>query len=107
MQIIFTGRPMRVRKTEYIMDWENNRQSEIKALTSRGKLPIESDIQKIKEDKMQLPDGGMMGMRPWLMGQCAGALDDVKPAKEIIVDMVGDAVNILRGTTRTITRARL
>ena len=106
--IIFTGRPMRVAKTEYIMDWENNRQDEIKDLTSVGKLPIESDIKRLKEDdNAKMPPGGMMGMRPWLMGQCAGAIEDVKPAKEIIDEMVGGAIKILRGTTHTIGRPRL
>lgn len=106
--IIFTGRPMRVVKTEYIMDWEKNRRDEIETLTSAGKLPIESDIKRFKEDEnAKLPPGGMMGMRPWLMGQCAGALDDVLPAKQIIDEMVGGAIKILRGTTYTIGRPRL
>ena len=105
--IIFTGRPMRVRKTEYIMDWENNRQDEIKDLTGRGKLPIEHDINRIKSSEMELPDGGMMGMRPWLMGQCAGALSEVLSAKEIIDEMVSGAIKILRGANRSITYSRL
>ncbi len=33
--IIFTGRPMRVLKSEYIMKWENDRQNEIKDLTAK------------------------------------------------------------------------
>lgn len=33
--IIFTGRPLRVLKTEYIDKWENDRQGEIKDLTSK------------------------------------------------------------------------
>ena len=37
--IIFTGRPMRVIKNEYIMDWEIRRADEIKKLTSQGILP--------------------------------------------------------------------
>lgn len=38
--IIFTGRPMRVVKNEYIMEWENNRAAEIKELTSKGIIPV-------------------------------------------------------------------
>lgn len=33
--IIFTGRPMRVLKNDYIMKWENDRQSDIKELTAK------------------------------------------------------------------------
>ena len=33
--IIFTGRPMRVLKNEYISKWENERQNEIRELTSK------------------------------------------------------------------------
>ncbi len=34
--------------------------------------------------------------RPLLMGQVAGAIEDIKPAKEIIDDMVRVAVQTLR-----------
>jgi NAD(P)H-dependent flavin oxidoreductase YrpB (nitropropane dioxygenase family) len=38
--IIFTGRPLRVRANEYINNWENNRQAEIKELTGKGVIPV-------------------------------------------------------------------
>lgn len=38
--IIFTGRPLRVRANDYINNWENNRQSEIKELTGKGVIPV-------------------------------------------------------------------
>lgn len=38
--IIFTGRPLRVLKNDYIENWENNRADEIKELTSKGILPV-------------------------------------------------------------------
>jgi NAD(P)H-dependent flavin oxidoreductase YrpB (nitropropane dioxygenase family) len=40
--IIFTGRPLRVRANEYIKNWEDNRQAEIKELTSKGTIPVSS-----------------------------------------------------------------
>ncbi|KAJ7251278.1 2-nitropropane dioxygenase [Mycena rebaudengoi] len=39
--LIYTGRPLRVRRTEYVENWNTNRQAEIKELTSQGKLPHE------------------------------------------------------------------
>ncbi|KAJ1560069.1 hypothetical protein HK405_008350, partial [Cladochytrium tenue] len=94
--IIYTGRPMRVLKTPYIMNWEENRQAEIKQLTSSGKLPW-----KVDEENLAAKGGDegefLLQARPWLMGQVAGAVEEVKPAKEIIEGMVGEAVAVLRG----------
>ena len=33
--IIFTGRPMRVLKNDYILDWEENKSQEIRELTTK------------------------------------------------------------------------
>lgn len=38
--IIFTGRPLRVRNNDYIRNWEEKRQAEIKSLTSKGIIPV-------------------------------------------------------------------
>lgn len=38
--LIYTGRPLRVRATPFILDWENNRQAEIRELTSKGVVPV-------------------------------------------------------------------
>lgn len=48
--IIFTGRPLRVRNNEYIRNWEENRQAEIKELTEKGTIPVESDFEKLGDD---------------------------------------------------------
>lgn len=87
--LIYTGRPLRVRRTDYVKEWEN-RQDEIKELTSRGKLPHEVELSKRPE--MSLPG------RPWLMGDVAASIKEVKPAKEIIDEMVSTATaQIKRG----------
>lgn len=44
--VIFTGRPLRVRNNPYIQNWEENRQAEIKELTEKGTIPVESDFEK-------------------------------------------------------------
>lgn len=91
--IIFTGRPMRVRKNEYIMDWENNRADEIKELTSKGVLPNEHHREKLG-DAIDMKQ--RMAMTPMLMGQAAGAITSVIPAKEIMDEMVSGAIAIMR-----------
>ena len=64
--IIFTGRPMRVRKTPYVADWydsrsvahayhmtdficRENKQAEIHELTSKGIIPVEHDLKQHPE----------------------------------------------------------
>ena len=39
--VIYTGRPLRVIKSDYVVDWNENRQGEIKELTSKGIVPYE------------------------------------------------------------------
>ncbi|KAJ8462064.1 hypothetical protein ONZ45_g18068 [Pleurotus djamor] len=60
--LIFTGRPLRVRRTPYVDDWNTNRQQEIKELTSKGVIPHEQELQKHPEKSIE--------GRPWLMGRC-------------------------------------
>jgi NAD(P)H-dependent flavin oxidoreductase YrpB (nitropropane dioxygenase family) len=48
--IIFTGRPLRVRNNAYITNWEENRASEIKELTSKGVIPVEHDFETLGDD---------------------------------------------------------
>jgi len=74
--IIFTGRPLRVKKTPFILDWENNKQDEIKRLTSKGVLPVGMETEE----------------RPYLMGKVAAVVDEIKPAKAIIDEMMTEAV---------------
>ncbi|KAI5838001.1 2-nitropropane dioxygenase [Morchella snyderi] len=93
--IIFTGRPLRVRKNAYISNWEENRKDEIKTLTSKGVIPVEYDIEELdKADK--LDDDTMDNARPWLMGKVAAVVNDKKPAKEIVEEMVAEAVIMLK-----------
>lgn len=97
--LIYTGRPLRVVKTPYVMDWEDRRQAEIKDLTSRGVLPLEHDI-KEKSEKGETID--QKSYQAWLIGQTAGAIEDVKPAKEIMESMMTQAIATMRGNVALI-----
>ena len=93
--IIYTGRPMRVYNSNYVKDWQENKQDIIKDYTSRGKLPVpygnerNSVVEPLSEDA---PISEWMARRPFLMGQAAGAIEDVLPAKDIVESMVSTAV---------------
>lgn len=106
--LIFTGRPLRVRKNPYIMNWETDRRDEMQDLLSKGVLPIAHDLDAIeklekegKEGDNSL-EGRLAGLdiddveRPYLMGEVAAAIKDIKPSKEIIEDMVKEAIQQLR-----------
>jgi len=93
--IIFTGRPMRVRANPYILNWEENRQNEIKELTGKGIIPVEHDLEKMGDD---LDDDTMDNARPFLMGKAAAVTNEKKPAKVIVDEMVNEAVQMLQTT---------
>ncbi len=102
--IIYTGRPMRVLKTGYIMDWEENRQADIKRLTGNGILPVQQDIKERTERNEEISMEEMMEARPLLMGSVAGAINDIQPAEQIINEMVDGAVAHLRKSAGRIAR---
>ncbi|KAK0744166.1 2-nitropropane dioxygenase [Schizothecium vesticola] len=125
--LIFTGRPLRVRKNPYIVNWEEERQDEIKELTSQGKLPYESDLEKVlagqadedkalkrfklmnasKEDDLD-PEDMLDEYRPFLMGQCAAVCNDKKPAKQIVDEFVADAVKVIQtGSSYVVATSKL
>ena len=109
--LIFTGRPLRVRKNPYIMNWETERREELQSLLDNGILPVQHDLEAVEkmeeksagqEDANTSMEGKLAGLdiddveRPYLMGEVAAAIRDVKPAKEIIDEMVKEAVQQLR-----------
>lgn len=98
--IIYTGRPLRVYKTDYVEDWENNRQKEIKELTSKGVIPHIHELESHPEKSAST--------RPWLMGRVAALINDIKPAKAIVEDMVNEAVEQLNtGSSFVKAKAKL
>ena len=69
---------------DYIKSWES-RPDEIKRLTDNGMVPLAKDM-----------DQGNDFDIPFLMGQVSGIINDIKPAKQIVEDMVHEAVEMLR-----------
>jgi NAD(P)H-dependent flavin oxidoreductase YrpB (nitropropane dioxygenase family) len=121
--LIFTGRPMRVRKNPYIMHWADERAQELKELTSSGKIPYEADLDKVMSGEIEsspaLKGSGLLHassdddgdaddvldqFRPFLMGQCAAVCNDKKPAKAIVDEFVNDAVASLKKGTAAVSK---
>jgi len=98
--LVYSGRPLHVRKTEYVRDWEENRQQEIRDLIAEGKIPHSVEVDKYPNKSLE----GHM----WLMGQVAGAIKDIKPAREIVDELVTTAARSLSHTHELIQhRAKL
>ena len=93
--LIYTGRPLRVRRTPYVEDWEKNRQAEIKELTSKGILPNEHEMEKHPENRVKAVT--------FLIGSVSANINEVLPAKKIIDDMVTVAVEQLQTRHAAIT----
>ncbi|EPE02334.1 2-nitropropane dioxygenase [Ophiostoma piceae UAMH 11346] len=125
--IIFTGRPLRVRKNPYIEHWETERQDEIRELTSKGKLPYEADLDKVLSGELKAPpstdksasagagasasdddevdvDDLLDQFRPFLMGQCASVVNEKKPAKAVVDELVNDAAVLLSQGSKLVSK---
>lgn len=90
------------------MNWEVERRDEMQSLLNSGVLPIQHDLDAF-EKAQESAQGGDSSLdkklggldiddveRPYLMGEVAAAIRDVKPAKEIMDEMVKEAIQQLR-----------
>jgi len=96
--LIFSGRPMRVKKNPYIMDWEENRTEEMKKCLVSGHLPYTADEGKPGAAKL------LETSKPWLMGAVAGSIKEVKPAATIVQEMMEGAVRALRSNVALVSK---
>ncbi|RMD41892.1 hypothetical protein DV735_g3214, partial [Chaetothyriales sp. CBS 134920] len=95
--LVLSGRPLRAKINDYIARWEAQPEK-IKELTDKGIVPIMHDLENDVED-MEMP---------FLMGQVSGVITEIKPAKEIVEDMVRQAVEMInRGRSYTEVRSKL
>ncbi|KAI9458181.1 2-nitropropane dioxygenase [Lactarius psammicola] len=98
--LIYTGRPLRVRRTPYVDDWERNRQAEIKELTSKGIIPNQHELEKHPEKSVQAVT--------FLMGNVAAVINDILPAQTIVDNMVNEAAKVLQDRSKLVSvKARL
>lgn len=96
--LIFSGRPMRVKKTALVMDWEENRQPELRSLLSQGIIPIGFSAEA-EED--------LTASYPLIMGAVSAMIKDVQPAKQIVEEMVRGAVEHLQLASTYLVKAKL
>jgi len=77
---------------------EENRQAEIRELTSKGLIPHDHEMQKHPEKFME--------GRAWLIGRVSALIHDILPAKVIIDNMVEDASKMLLEGSSLVTSSK-
>lgn len=82
--LVVSGRPLRVLPNDYVKDWES-RPDEIARLTSQGIVPLAHDLEQDRDVDV-----------PFLMGDVSAVINDIKPAGDIVRDMVSQAVDCLK-----------
>ncbi|KAL2421192.1 hypothetical protein ABEF95_005627 [Exophiala dermatitidis] len=82
--LVVSGRPLRAKMNDYVKKWENQ-PDRIRELTEKGIVPMMYDLEQEEEVDM-----------PFLMGQVAAIIRDIKPAKDIVEDMVREAVEMIK-----------
>ncbi len=94
--LIFSGRPMRVFKSNYIQDWQSKRPLERDELLKSGKRPYKTDL--VANDEKGTPLD-FIETYPMIYGQSCGGIDEILPAKDIVLNMVNEATKIIQNNT--------
>lgn len=105
--LFYTGRPLRVKVKPIVQSFETQRREEMQKMLAKGEIPFKAVEDAWRQDAGKEEEVKQMNVdRRLLMGQCAGAIKDILPAKQIIEDMVSQAAaqiklmgTLLRPTT--------
>lgn len=82
--LVVSGRPLRMLPNDYVKEWES-RPGDIKELTGKGIVPMMNDLENDKDIDM-----------PFLMGDVSAIVKEIKPAGEIVREMVQQAVEVVK-----------
>jgi len=125
--IIYSGRPMRVFKTPYNVEFEADRQKEIQEMQSIGIPAWVKDVdgekleganpssvgtlqlsevltRKEKEQGVELSAHDRHSRGVFLTGECAAAISEIKPAKAIVEEMVQEAIIQLNSASSLVSK---
>jgi len=102
--VIYTGRPARVFKSPFVLEWEHQRQDEILEMTSRGKVPYKEILDKAIRDGTPI---SIAETGAYSFGQCCGGIHEIKPANQIVRDLVRGAVDVMKRNYNIVQRSRL
>ncbi len=102
---MYTGRPMRILKTKYAAEMEEFKRDKLRQAQVSGEVAVKTDLEA-RFAAGEFGDGlPPLDLRsPLLMGQAAGAVQKIQTAKEIMDDMVQEAVAIVEASQRKISK---
>lgn len=83
--LVVSGRPLRARMNDYLKTWEVDKPDQIRKLCDAGIVPMIQDMEDEKDVDL-----------PFLMGQVAGVIKEIKPAGEIMQEMIAECVDVLK-----------
>jgi NAD(P)H-dependent flavin oxidoreductase YrpB (nitropropane dioxygenase family) len=94
--LFYTGRPLRVKKKNVVLLWEGERRADMQANLDKGKIPFQVYEEELRAAGKEDEETELSHTRRLLMGQNAGAITSIKPAREIVESMVREAVAQIR-----------
>src|SRR5215469_11131385 len=97
----YSGKPMRVHKNEWVADWES-RPKDIQAFPMQAALSSQAGVMGGIGGQIEGLD---INRSAFAMGQGSGAIHDVKPAREIIREMIAEAEEIVAKMTKLVQKA--
>jgi len=97
---------MRVLNNKFVQSFPEKHPDEMKDMVQRGTMPIPQLLKKMKRQGVEIDQEMDSQVRPILIGQVAGVIDSIRPAKDIIYDMVNEAVEQLMKSNQILTRER-
>lgn len=101
---VYSGRPLRMIKNDYIGNWKRNRVQEMKQLLADGKIPINTDMDTKKMVILKPENVKPFGdFRLYLSGQCAGPICSILSAKEIVDNMMKEAIETIQNNYNQIS----
>ncbi len=92
----YSGKPMRVFKNEWVADWER-RPQDIKPFPQQAILSSQAGVMGGIGGQMEGLD---VKRSAFAIGQGSGAIHDVKPAREIILEMIEEAEDVIARMSR-------
>ena len=106
---VFSGRPLRLIKNQYVVDWATKRKDEMKELLDKGIVPysVDFDTKKGTLKNKSLKFNSFNEFMPHLSGQVAGSINQVLPAKVIVDSMMKEAIEYLQTGSSYIVRSKL
>ncbi len=102
--LIFSGRPMRVFRNDYIADWERNRADERNVLLAQGERCYKHDLKRNEDKGTPL---SFLDTYPVIYGQACGGITKVQTSKEIMDEMMATAVAVLQQSASLVVVAKL